>query len=105
MNWRDFLTLALDPTRLFDAAGMTADPWQRELLTCRDRQVLLNCSRQAGKSTAVSVLALDQALFTPRSLVLLVSPSLRQSGEIFRKVHEAYEAVGRIVPTVNETQS
>lgn len=104
MQWARELSLRLDPTRLFDAAGMTADPWQRELLTCLDRQVLLNCSRQSGKSTAVSILALRQALFTPRSLVLLVSPSLRQSGEIFRKVRDAYEAVGRIVPAVTEAQ-
>ena len=34
-------------------------------------------------------MALHRALFYPASLVLLVSPSLRQSGELFRKVQEA----------------
>jgi hypothetical protein len=38
----------------------------------------------------VGALALHTALFHPNSLVLLLSPSLRQSNEIFRKVLEGY---------------
>jgi len=48
--------------------------------------MLLNCTRQWGKSTTASVLALHQAVFYAGSLILLVSPSLRQSSELFRKV-------------------
>ena len=47
---------------------------------------MLNCCRQAGKSTIASILAFHRALYYPGALVLLVSPSLRQSGELFRKV-------------------
>ncbi|MFO0929144.1 MAG: phage terminase large subunit [Gemmataceae bacterium] len=96
--------VALDPSRVLDACGMHADPWQRELLLGGDRQVLLCCSRQAGKSTVVSALALHTALFTPRALVLLLSPSLRQSAEIFRKVLDADDALGRPLPAVHRTQ-
>src|SRR3974390_573712 len=98
------LTLALDPTRILQAGGLAADPWQRELLLANDRQGLLNFSRQAGKSTVVAALALHTVLFRPRALVLLVSPSLRQSGEIFRKVHDAYQALSRPIPAVYESQ-
>jgi hypothetical protein len=35
-----------------------------------------------------AIVALHRALFYPGSLVLLVSPSLRQSGELFRKVSD-----------------
>src|SRR5580693_6167674 len=95
MNLHQALAFALDPALILRARGLAPDPWQRELLLCRDRQVLLNCTRQAGKSTVVSVLALHTALFTPGALVLLLSPSQRQSCEIFRKVLDAYRALGR----------
>jgi hypothetical protein len=52
----------------------------------------------------VSALALHTALFTPGALVLLLSPSQRQSGEIFRKVLEADNALGRPIPARHRTQ-
>jgi len=56
--------------------------------------MLLNCSRQSGKSTTCAVKALHTAIYRPKSLILLVSPSLRQSQELFRKVKDAYGAMG-----------
>ena len=47
----------------------------------------MNCARQSGKSTIASILALHRCVFVPGSLVLLVSPSLRQSGELLRIVN------------------
>jgi hypothetical protein len=93
------LALAFDPTRILRAQGLTPDAWQTQFLLALDRQVLLNCSRQSGKSTTVAALALHTALFTPGSLTLLLSPSLRQSSELFRKVLDAYDAIRRpLVP-------
>lgn len=62
------------------------DPWQERVLTSQDDRLSLNCCRQSGKSTSAAIRGLHQALFFPRSLVLLVSPTLRQSSELFRKV-------------------
>lgn len=76
------------------ACGMQPDPWQAELLESDARQILLNCSRQAGKSTAVSLLALHTALYVPRSLTLLLAPSERQSKELFGKVREHASNLG-----------
>jgi hypothetical protein len=104
MSSQQFLALALDPTRLLRARRLAVDPWQRELLFGSERQVLLNCCRQSGKSTAASALALHEALFSPEALVLLLSPGLRQSGELFRKVLAAYDAVGRPVRARRATQ-
>jgi hypothetical protein len=59
---------------------------------------LLNCSRQSGKSTITAVLAVHTALYDPGSLTLLLSPSLRQSQELFRKCVDVYRAVERPVP-------
>ena len=55
--------------------------------------MILNCSRQSGKSTISAVLGLHQAIYTPNSLVLLLSPSLRQSQELFRKIKDIYNAL------------
>jgi hypothetical protein len=45
-----------------------------------------------------AALALQAALLEPPALVLLLSPTLRQSGELFRKVADLYRALGRPVP-------
>jgi len=51
--------------------------------------VLLNCSRQSGKSTVAAIRGLHEAL-EHGSLVLLLAPALRQSTELGRKVKDAY---------------
>jgi hypothetical protein len=94
---RDAMLLALDPGQVLAAQGLTPDAWQRDLLFSTERQVLLNCSRQSGKSTAVAALALHTALFVKGGLVLILSPSLRQSEELYRKIVAGYEALGRPV--------
>lgn len=83
----DDLAHALDPAAFArDALGFDPDPWQARVLQSSGRRLLLNCSRQSGKSTTAAALALHQAIYHPGSLILLISPSLRQSGELFRKV-------------------
>jgi Terminase large subunit, T4likevirus-type, N-terminal len=104
-NAAEMLALALDPCRMLAALGFAADPWQKELLGSTAPAILLNCSRGAGKSRTVSILALHTALFQPSSLVLLISRSQRQSGELYRYVKQAYSALGRPVPAVKETET
>ena len=98
------LALALDPSLLLSAQGLTPDPWQRDLLLTHDPYLLLNCSRQSGKSTTTAALALHQLLTVPGSLVLLVAPAERQSHELFRKVLDGYHALGAPVPAVKCNQ-
>jgi hypothetical protein len=76
-----------------ERAGILPDAWQCELLRSDAKQLILNCSRQSGKSTISAVLGLHQAIYTPDSLVLLLSPSLRQSQELFRKMKDTYNAL------------
>jgi len=92
------LAMSLDPVRLSQAAGITPDAWQAQLLRSTSRRLLLNCSRQSGKSTTTGVLALHTALYDPGALVLLLSPGERQSGELFRKCLAVYRALGKPVP-------
>ncbi len=84
-------------------AGLAPDDWQSDLLRSNARQLLLLCSRQSGKSTVSSILAIHQAIYKPDSLILLLSPSLRQSQELFRKLQDFYYALeSDYLPTATE---
>jgi hypothetical protein len=74
------------------------DLWQTRLLRSDAPRVLLNCSRQSGKSTMAAILALHQALYEPGSLVLILAPAERQAKELFSKVAEAYRTLGHAIP-------
>lgn len=69
------------------------DPWQAKVLGSNSKRDILNCSRQAGKSTTAAILALHEALYHPGSLTVLISPSQRQSSELFRKVIDLRETL------------
>jgi len=58
------------------------------------RQIALNCSRQWGKSTVAAVLVVHRLFFVPKSLVLIVGPSGRQSGETMLKVRDFLSTLG-----------
>ena len=98
------LALALDPARLAERAGFAPDPWQAALLRSNAQQLILLCSRQAGKSTVSAVLAVHEAVYIPNSLILVLSPSLRQSQELFRKMLDVYRDLDQPVPATAETK-
>jgi len=87
------LARALDPVEFSWYIGIEPDGWQADVLRYEGKRLLLNCSRQSGKSTTTATKGLHTAIYRPKSLILLVSPSLRQSQELFRKVKEGYEAM------------
>jgi hypothetical protein len=91
------LKLALDRVSFAKRLGLEPDPWQEDLLRSTSDRVLLNCSRQSGKSTISGVIALHRALYHPGSLVLCLAPALRQSQELFGKVLGFYRDLGRPV--------
>jgi hypothetical protein len=78
------LARALDPSRIATDVGLTLDDWQRDLMRSTAPRLLLCCARQTGKSTVASLMAISTATMRAGALVLLVSPSQRQSGELFR---------------------
>jgi hypothetical protein len=57
---------------------LALDPWQREVLLSFAPRLLLNATRQSGKSTAAALKAARTVL--EGGLAVVVSPSLRQSG-------------------------
>jgi len=99
---REDLRLALDRVAFAEELGISPDPWQRDLLRSTSKRVLLNITRQGGKSTTAAVIALHRALYRPGSLVLVLAPALRQSQELFGKVAGFYRTLGRPVSPKGE---
>lgn len=75
----------LDPVVFARDCGIEPDPWQADLLRKMPRRTLLLSCRQSGKSTTTALMAL-WALLYEAAFVVLVSPSQRQSAELFRTV-------------------
>ena len=74
--------------------GFTPDEKQRIVLESSAPRGILNCTRQWGKSTTCAIKSVHHALFNPNSLVIVASPSLRQSGEFLRKARRAVAQIG-----------
>ncbi len=58
---------------------------------------ILNCTRQWGKSTITAAKAVHRAYTRPQSLVLVASPTDRQSAEFLRKARQFVARLG-VVP-------
>jgi hypothetical protein len=99
---RDDLRFALDRVAFAEELGIIPDGWQEDFLRSSADRVLLNCSRQSGKSTMSAMIALHRALYHPGSLVLCLAPALRQSQELFGKVAGFYRDLGRPVAPQGE---
>lgn len=98
------LSLSINPIKFAQKLGFSElDRWQRDLLLSNDKRIILNTCRQSGKTSMSAIIALHTALFRPKSLILIVSPSLRQSGEMFKKITAFYDSIGRPVKPKQET--
>jgi hypothetical protein len=93
-----------DAVALFTAAFGPPDSWQEAALRTDTPRLALNVTRQGGKSSVAAALACHTALSKPGALVLVCSPTLRQSGELFRKVLDCYATAKRPAPPESETK-
>jgi len=80
------LARAFDPALIAADCRLILDPWQADLMRSTAPRVLMLCARQVGKSTVAALISLATAVTQAGALILLVSPSQRQSGELFRVV-------------------
>jgi hypothetical protein len=92
-----------DRGRVLRLAGFDQDDRQEALLRSDAANELVLSCRQFGKSTTGAALAVAECLLCPRALVLLVSPSLRQTAEIFGKATSIFDALDRPVPETRRT--
>lgn len=98
------IAAALDPVIFANRAGIEPDSWQSAVLRSPARQQILLCSRQAGKSTVSAVGAVHEAVSYDERLILVLSPSLRQSQELFRKMMDVYADAGEPVQATVENR-
>src|SRR5689334_12316697 len=68
--------------------GFEPDERQAGVLASTAKRGILNCTRQWGKSTVAGIKAIHRAYTQPRSLVVVASPTERQSAEFVRKASE-----------------
>ena len=103
------LRQAIDPAlwvrqNLEHSLGIDLDPVQETVLRSDAKQIILNIHRQWGKSLICALKGLHRAVYFPNSLILLLSPSLRQSGELFRKVSEHASEIEELPEKVEDSK-
>ncbi|MGW5820061.1 terminase large subunit domain-containing protein [Streptomyces noursei] len=94
---RQLMRIALDPAYVMEAAGTPPDGWQADLLRkapTPGMRGLVVSSRQAGKSTSLSSLAVWWALVNPRYDCLVIAPTLRQAVELVFKCRYVVDQLG-----------
>jgi len=74
--------------------GFEPDDRQTEVLGSEAKRGILNCTRQWGKSTVAGIKAVHRAYTRPGSLVVVASPTERQSAELLRKTAEMLRRLG-----------
>jgi len=90
----DDLAHSLDPVLWSkEVLGFHPDPWQASLLRSRSRKIILNCSRQSGKSTVCAALGLHESIYRRPSFGLVIAPTQDQSSELMLKFDEFRGAV------------
>lgn len=77
-----------------EVLGFEPDAKQEQVLSGTVKRGMLNCTRQWGKSTTCAIKAVHYAHFHPESLVIVASPSLRQSNEFLLKAKKAVRTLG-----------
>lgn len=105
MQLSEELELALDRVAFARHCGIeNPDPWQEEFLSTNARRVICTAGRQTGKSACSSILALHRALYFGGSTIVVVSPSLRQSQLLFRKILDGWHRLGKPVGAETENK-
>lgn len=80
---------SLDPAYFAQRSlDFTPDAHQKRVLQTPAHRMILNCTRQWGKSTVCGIKALHLALALEETLVVVAAPTERQTGEFLRKMHE-----------------
>src|ERR1019366_1428378 len=74
--------------------GFEPDQQQAEVLRPNAKRGILNCARQWGKSTVSAVKAVHRAVTQSGSLVLVASPTARQSAAWMRKAAALVRRLG-----------
>jgi len=92
-----------DPVAFAQSLDIEPDAWQAVALRSSSRRQLWLACRQSGKSMTAAIAALHTALTVPGSLTLMVSPSQRQSGLLYRTVRDLAQRLPTRIGMVEDT--
>ena len=93
------LAIAINPVQFARACGIDPDPWQKQVLLSAEKRIMILAARQSGKSMVCALYALWHALNHPHAVVLVLSPSLRQSSLLFKTIVGFYrDRLNRPIP-------
>ncbi len=82
--------------------GFDPDPWQRDLLMSEAPRLLMNCSRQSGKTTTTGIVGAHGALDVEGLQTVILAPGRRQGNILMRKIKWAMRrAEWPIKPRIN----
>jgi Terminase large subunit, T4likevirus-type, N-terminal len=99
------LLLAGDPVAFARQCGLDPDPTQAQILTSKRKRILLNCTRQWGKSSICAMKSLHAAIFAAPANIVLVSPSQNQSQSLLDKVRFYWSSFSGAPKALAESQS
>jgi hypothetical protein len=99
------LLLGADPITFSRACGLDPDPMQAKILTSTRKRILLNCTRQFGKSSICAMKSLHTAIFAAPANIVLVSPSQNQSQSLLDKCRGYWGRFPGAPKAVAESQS
>lgn len=83
-----------DPVAFARTLGIQPDPVQSEILRCPERNLLVCCSRQWGKSTVAGLKAAHLALTRPATHIVIASRTDRQAGRIVERLAQRLAPAG-----------
>ena len=83
-----------DPVEFARLMGFEADEHQATVLRSKAKQGILNCTRQWGKSTTAAAKAVCVMVSKPGCLVVVASPSKKQSAELVRRAEGLVAKLG-----------
>ena len=77
-----------DPVRYLRSIDLNVFPWQAEVLSDESTRICIDGARQGGKSTLMSAIVCHCAKYRPRSLAVILAPTLMQAGEDMMKIKQ-----------------
>lgn len=96
-SWSEELLYVIDPVERINRSfglGFALDSTQERIVRDESKRIIVNCTRQWGKTTTVSAMAAALTA-SGAGLILVVAPVERQARELFRKIRESLRKTDR----------
>ena len=97
--------LPTNPISLFSILYGKPFDYQADFLMCNSNRIVFRSGRQVGKTTMCAVKAIQHATTRDKAVVIILSPTQRQSGLMFRKIRALFKHKMLYNLLLNESQT